>query len=128
MPSRGHLRPLGRASDPAELAGLASAFNGLIARLETSLNAERHFTHEAAHELRTPITVLSGEIEYVRSDAALSDRNRRGLDRAAEQARRMSELVDALLLLRRVAAGHGFEVGERAAVNLGDLAHEVARE
>ena len=127
-PLHGAVRPLGRATDPVEVSALASAFNRLIARLEEGVRVEQHFTQDAAHELRTPITVLSGELEYARLDASLSERQRYSLARASDQVRQMSELVDALLLLRRAGSGAPSELEALPPVNLGDLVGEVSGE
>ena len=127
-PLRSVVPPLGRPTDPSEVRALASAFNRLVSRLEESLRAEQHFTEDAAHELRTPITVLSGELEYALSDASLSDRHRKSLASASEQVRQIRELVDALLMLRQAGAERTPGLDELAAVNLGDLVQDVSRE
>jgi signal transduction histidine kinase len=126
--ARGVVGPLGRPTDPAEVAALAQSFNRLLARLDDMLRAEQHFTQDAAHELRTPLTVLSGELEYALSDAALPARQREGLERAAEQARAMSELVEALLLLRRTDPTAAKDRTDLVPVNLSDLVREIARD
>lgn len=125
---RGVLRQLEHPTDPTEVATLAAAFDRLFARLDETLRAERHFTQDAAHELRTPLTVLSGELEYALQDSSLPERQREGLRRASEQARALTELVEALLLLRQAdaASGGGREAG--VPVNLGDVVRDVARE
>src|SRR5262249_8334856 len=102
--SSSSLKALGEPSDPREVAALAVAFNRLIARLDGLLATERSFTQDAAHEMRTPLTVISGEIEFVLADEKLSARDRDALRRAYQQSHEMSALVDALLLLRRADA------------------------
>jgi signal transduction histidine kinase len=119
----GARKPLGQPADPREVAALAAAFNRLLARLDTLLAAERHFTQDAAHELRTPLTVVSGELEYALADPGLPARDRDALRRAWQQSRELSDLVDALLLLRNADA---LRVGENGVpVNLSDVAREV---
>ena len=125
-PLRSQAHPLGRPGDPAEVSALAGAFNRLVARLEESLSSERSFTQDAAHELRTPITVLGGELEYALSDSALPEKHRSNLAHAHDQVRQMSELVDALLVLRQADAEP--ELDAAAPVDLGDLVREAARE
>src|SRR5439155_1120515 len=92
-------RRFGSAGDPAEIGALAGSFDRLLERLDEILRAERNFTQDAAHELRTPLTVLCGEIEYAVQDPSMPPHIRDGLDRALQQARAMSDLVEALLLL-----------------------------
>ena len=125
-PALGAVRPLGRPGDPAEVAALADSFNRLLARLDEMLRAEQHFTQDAAHELRTPLTVLAGELEYALSDRTLPTRHRQGLEHAAEQARAMSELVEAQMFLRRTDPLPTGKRTDLAPVNLSDLVREIA--
>lgn len=123
---RGVVTPLGRPADPSEVRQLAGAFNMLLSRLDHMLQSERHFTQDAAHELRTPLTVVSGEIEYALSRLAGTDSERIGLERAADQVRAMSELVEALLFLRRSDPVEPAAQTEFVPVNLSDLIRETA--
>lgn len=124
----GVVTPLGRVEDPAELQQLAGAFNLLLARLERMLQGERQFTQDAAHELRTPLTVVSGELEFAVSKLATTDPLRIGLERAGAQAKAMSELVEALLFLRRADPAASDTRHEFVAVNLSDLMRDAAAE
>jgi len=123
---RGTMGPLGHEEDPAEVALLAASFNRLLARLGEMLRAEQAFSRDAAHELRTPLTVLSGELEYARTDPALPERQRVPLARASEQVRTMTDLVEALLLLRR-ADPHAEATAAFVPANLADLTRDAAR-
>ncbi len=121
----GVVRPLGERSDPEEIAVLAGAFNRLLQRLEQTLEAERNFTQDAAHELRTPLTVVSGELEYALAHTPAEDRRHAGLERAAEQVRTMSALVEALLFLKRAdPAGAAAALGT-SPVNLADVVRDT---
>ena len=126
--AQGAVAPLGRPEDPDEIATLSASFNRLFDRLDASLRAERHFTQDAAHELKTPLTVLSGEVEYALSAPWLPERHREGLQRAFGQAQRMSELVEALLLLRRADPGAEEGRSNFVPVNLADVARELRQE
>ncbi|MBD1210569.1 MAG: HAMP domain-containing protein [Ignavibacteria bacterium] len=48
-----------------EVRSLAETFNSMLARLQTSFEAQQHFVADAAHELRTPLTALRCELELV---------------------------------------------------------------
>ncbi len=123
----GELRRLERPDDPLEVAALAATFDRLFARLDDSLRAERHFAEDAAHELRTPLTVLSGELEYALQDETLTGAQREGIRRSWEQSRALTDLVEALLLLRRADSLGAENGGAALPVNLADTVRETAR-
>lgn len=83
------------------------------------------FSHTAAHDLRSPIRAISGlgEILSETHGATLGDDGREMLQRMTQAARRMGELIDALLRLSRLS--HAPLV--RGAVDLGALAREIER-
>lgn len=99
------LRPVADQRAPAELKPLLSAMNGLFARIEELLVRERHFTADAAHELRTPLAVLGAQWDVVRNAATAKERLQAeeklntGLDR-------MSRLVTQMLSLSRAESGN----------------------
>jgi heavy metal sensor kinase len=85
-----------------ELGQLAAVFNATLARLENSFAELRRFTADASHELRTPLTALRAVGEAaLRSDRGDPKGLREALSSMLEETRRLSDLVDALLLLAR---------------------------
>lgn len=98
------LQPLAEQGLPDEVSPLVNALNGLLQRLGQTLETQRAFLSDAAHELRSPLTALKLQIESLRrapDDAAraqavasLSD----GIDRAAR-------IVEQLLALARSEPG-----------------------
>jgi heavy metal sensor kinase len=89
-----------------ELGQLAGVFNATLARLENSFSELRRFTADASHELRTPLTALQAVGEAaLRPDAADPKTLREALASMLEETRRLSDLVDALLLLARADTG-----------------------
>jgi heavy metal sensor kinase len=89
-----------------ELGQLATVFNATLGRLENSFGELRRFTADASHELRTPLTALRAVGEAaLRSDAEDAKSLRDALSSMLEEARRLSDLVDALLLLARADTG-----------------------
>lgn len=99
----GDLRPIQSPSQYLEIAPLVDEFNATLARLAALLERERNFLADAAHELRTPIAVVTAQVDTLilareapeREEAAR--RLRRGLTRA-------SRLVNQLLALARLEA------------------------
>jgi heavy metal sensor kinase len=89
-----------------ELGQLVTVFNATLARLENSFGELRRFTADASHELRTPLTALRAVGEAaLRSDRGDLKSLREALSSMLEETRRLSDLVDALLLLARADTG-----------------------
>ena len=132
------LRPLGRVSDelsrrdptflaplegdvPAEIAPLVARLNALLARVQSSLDGERRFTSDAAHELRTPLAALRAQLQ-VAQGAGDSAQRERAVANALAASERATHVVEQLLTLARLEHG-----AWRAAAAPFDL-HRVAAE
>lgn len=89
-------------STPREIAPLVIAFNATLDRLEAGLRAQREFSSNAAHELRTPLATLRAQVESI-----LSPEERAG---AVEEFERLARVITQLLALAeadgREDAGH----------------------
>jgi signal transduction histidine kinase len=81
-----------------EIARLAQTFNEMLDRLEEAFTTQRRFIDDASHELRTPITVIQGQLEVLGDDP--KDR-RKALEIVMDELERMSRFVSDLLLLAR---------------------------
>lgn len=121
------VRSIGPTFGLAEIDALRASFDHLLGRLDDLLQSERRFTSDASHELKTPLTILSGELEMALSRDGLPVSLREGLARASEQAVTMRELVEALLLLRRTERGADSTSDAFEPLNLTDLAGESVR-
>ncbi len=86
-----------------EFGVLASGFNAMAARVETTVNTLRQFVADAAHELNTPLTALRTNLELTAvndmSDAARSD-----IEQALAELNRLEKLTRSLLTLARLEA------------------------
>lgn len=89
------------ANPDDELGRLAATFNSMIARLERTFDEMRRFTADAAHELRTPLSVLRSEAEVVLRADRTPEQYRRTLQNQVEEVERLSRLADQLLFLCR---------------------------
>ena len=85
--------------DPPELSGLARSFNATAARLEALLRSQQAFVADASHQLRTPLAALRLRLENLEAEG--TDTETDDLERALTEVRRLSQLVDSLLLLAR---------------------------
>jgi signal transduction histidine kinase len=111
------LSPLGVAPKHAEMKPLVTALNGVIAKLRRKIESEQAFVANAAHELRTPLAVITAQAHVLskatdgqeRADAQLH------LEAAISRA---SHLVHQLLALARMEMARHSEV---APVDLAEL-------
>ncbi len=106
----------------SELIALSNTFDSMFDRLERSFSAEKQFTSDASHELRTPITVIRASCDRSRRKDLTREDFLKTLDVIDEQADNMSSLVNHLLSLTRLQQGT-----ERYPLSEGDLS-ELVRE
>ena len=88
-----------------EIGRLASTFNDMIARLETSFRQIRQFSADASHELRTPLTIIKGETELALRKPRSPEMYREALESNLEEIDRMNRIVEELLFLSRADLG-----------------------
>ena len=100
-----------------EIAALARTVNATLDRLQTSVDAQRQFVADAAHELRSPLAILRTRLELARpAEKALATA-------ALDDVARLQSLAADLLLLARLDAGEPLSRAEEL-----DLAQVVAEE
>jgi signal transduction histidine kinase len=82
-----------------ELAEISLSFNGMMDRLQALITSQKELIQNAGHELRTPITIIRGNIELLHEDdeEAREETVRLVLD----EVDRMSRIIDDLALLAR---------------------------
>jgi len=90
-----------------------------ITRLRQADQIRRDFVANVSHELRTPLTAIRGYAEALGDDALSPLERQRFLEIIGRHAQRMEHLVQHLLRLARLEAGH--EPVERAACSMADL-------
>lgn len=95
------MAPLTENGLPEELRPLAGSLNALLARLDDALNAQRRFTADAAHELRTPLAALKLQVELVERAPDAAARSA-ALDELEQGVDRASHLVEQLLAMARL--------------------------
>lgn len=101
---RGNLSPVAASGLPEEIAPVATSVNALLERLRGALEAERGFTANSAHELRTPIAAALAQTQ--RLMAELADGPERERARAIASAlKRLSRLSEKLLQLAKAEGG-----------------------
>jgi two-component system, OmpR family, sensor kinase len=85
-----------------EIAELARTFNEMLDRLAAGFEDQRSFIDDAGHELRTPITVIRGQLEVMGDDP---DERREVMAIVDTELDRMSRIVEDLLLLAKAEQG-----------------------
>jgi two-component system heavy metal sensor histidine kinase CusS len=86
---------------PIELADLALTFNAMLDRLKESFERLTRFSADLAHELRTPVNNIRGEIEVALARSRTTQEYREVLVSNLEETVRLSELIGSLLFLAR---------------------------
>lgn len=134
--SRRALRPLSRmvesargldASEPGwslaeagtgdELDDLGRAFNELLGRLHVAYERQRRFSGDASHQLRTPLTILIGQLQVALRHERSGEDYRRALTSALGRAEQLARIVEALLFLSRPEAEAGLPGVEPVELN-----------
>lgn len=93
-----------------ELQELSGVLNRTFDRLHQALERQRQFTADAAHELRTPVTILATETQRILKRERTAEEYRAALEVCAEGTTRMRRLVEDLLLLARQESAGGHRV------------------
>lgn len=119
------LQALNPASAPEEIRTMLEALNGLFQRVASTLEAERRFTADAAHELRTPLAALQAQLQ-VALRARDNDECERSLAQLQSGLTRASHLVDQMLQLARLDPESSLP--DPRPVDLAALAEEVCGE
>ncbi len=88
-----------------ELDQLAGTFNQMFDRLEANFEAERRFTADASHELRTPVSIILAQCEYAFENASGELELYEALGAIQKQGYRMQHLIESLLAFVRLEQG-----------------------
>ncbi len=116
------LSPIGATQAPGEVHALVQAINGLLDEVARSVQQEKRFINDAAHQLRTPLAGLISQVELAQrqtTEPAVAQR----LAKVHTGAERSAHLVHQLLTLARSES----QV-RREPLDLAALAREVARD
>ena len=96
---------LPRSGNGDEFDRLTGVFNEMTARLADSFHRIREFTLRASHELKTPLTVMRGELEIALDEATVNTKQRESLLSELDEIERLTKIVDGLTLLTKADAG-----------------------
>lgn len=96
---------IGAYAETREFASLVQVLNKMLSRIDQAFDAQRRFSADASHELRSPLTALRGELELALRRERSPEEYRRVIRSSLEEAVRLSDLAEDLLTLARSDAG-----------------------
>lgn len=105
-----------------DVSELASTMNDMLDRLDGALDSQRQLLSDVGHELKTPITIVRGNLEVMDPDDPEDVRETQAL--AIDELERMDRLVQDL---SAAAALHGPSPVTTARVDAGELVHQIVR-
>ena len=105
-----------------EYQDLISAYNEMLKRLEVSFQQATRFSADAAHELKTPLTILQGRIEQALT-STIEPVQQQLLSGLQEEVTHLSVITRKLLVLSQADAGH--LVLDRKTVNWSELLESI---
>ena len=93
------------AETESELGKLASVLNSTFARLDAAFAQQKQFASDAAHEFRTPVSVILTQTQTALNRERTAPEYRETVEACQRAAQRMRKLIGALLELARLDAG-----------------------
>lgn len=112
-------------SRPRELQQLADTLNDVLQQLDTVFRTREAFFASVSHDLRTPLTVVQGQVEVLLNSPSVGQDTKRSLEITAKEIRRLTRMTNNLLLSAQLETSSVFTAGD---VDLRELLVEVARE
>lgn len=123
--SSSDLQPLSLPESlPDELSPLFETLNQLLGRVQQSLQAERHFAANSAHELRTPLAAAQANAQRLLAEVTDSVHHER-INTLIRQIDRLNRLTSKLLQLSRIDSGLGLSL---SSIELNQLCYWVLDE
>ena len=99
------LSPLDEQSIPQEVAPLVASVNDLLMRLKNSINHQKRFLADAAHQLKTPLAGLRMQADLAQREGANTDELKQSLRQIGAASKRATHTVNQLLALARAEEG-----------------------
>jgi two-component system sensor histidine kinase TctE len=120
------LSPLDERSIPLEVAPLVASVNDLLMRLKNSINHQKRFLADAAHQLKTPLAGLRMQADLAQREGGSADELKQSLRQIGDASKRATHTVNQLLALAR--AEEGGTTMARQSCDLAQLTIEVVQD
>ncbi|WP_295153425.1 cell wall metabolism sensor histidine kinase WalK [uncultured Ruminococcus sp.] len=117
---------IGTSGNGDELDELANTINALFDKLDKDFDAQKQFTSNASHELRTPVSVILAQCEYGFDHADSAEELLQVVSSVQEQGYKMSGLIKLLLMFTRIE--QGTEHYPKVETDLTELVHSVCED
>jgi two-component system OmpR family sensor kinase len=119
------LERIEESNSPPELQPIVLSLNNLMGRIQQSLEAERRFNANTAHELNTPLAAIKAHL-YVARQSQNDAERQQALNQAYIATDRGIRLISQMLAMARLGSEHAF--ADLQSVNLNDIAQDVCAE
>jgi signal transduction histidine kinase len=113
-----------RAKRVEELSTLATALERVLAGLRRSFEQQQTFLNDAAHELKTAVTIVKSSLQLLTVRERSAHEYRRGIETSIEDCGRMEDVVQKMLVLARSEQGVSRETA--SAVSVSEILADVA--
>ncbi|HQV38461.1 MAG: HAMP domain-containing histidine kinase [Flavobacteriales bacterium] len=97
--------PMLAPSDVEEFAGMAGTLGGMMANMQRDFTAQKRFTEQAAHELRTPLAILRGRLDQLIQNPSMGEREAGTIQGMYTASERMGRTISDMLTLAKVGDG-----------------------
>ena len=111
--------------NPQEVEELALAFNNMATSLEKSENQRKEFVANVSHELKTPMTTISGYVDGILDGTIPPEKGRQYLELVSQETKRLSRLVRSMLDISRLQDQGGIPEEQRLRFDLTELTGQV---
>ena len=120
-----HARVQVRASSPEEVQELALAFNNMASSLQKSEYQRQEFVANVSHELKTPMTTISGMVDGILDGTIPPEKQKHYMQLVSDETKRLSRLVRSMLDISRLQDQGGIPEEKKSRFDLCECAGQV---
>ena len=111
--------------NPQEVEELALAFNNMASSLEKSEYRRKEFVANVSHELKTPMTTISGYVDGILDGTIPQEKSRGYLELVSQETKRLNRLVRSMLDISRLQEQGGIPEEQKTRFDILELAGQV---